>query len=136
MKRVLLAFALLVLAVAGLFIGPATADEKKPGKKKEASLWMTRKLEFAQKILRGLTEADFELIEKEAGRMQVVGYLEEWDRGDTPEYKRQLRYFTDANKELIRQAKNKNINGATLAYTQLTLSCVQCHNLIRDLKKK
>jgi hypothetical protein len=136
MKSILSALAWLVVAVAGLSIGPATAAEKKPDKKKEASLWMTRKLEFAQKILRGLTEADFELIQKEAGRMQVVNYLEEWDRGDAPEYKRQLSYFEDANKELIRQAKNKNINAATLAYTQLTLSCVQCHNLIRDLKKK
>jgi hypothetical protein len=136
MKRVLLTLAWCVVAVAGLSIGPATADEKKVDKKKAASVWMTRKLEVAQTILRGLTEADFELIQKEAGKMQLVNYLEEWDRGDAPEYKRQLRYFEDANKQLTRQAKNKNINGATLAYTQLTLSCVQCHNLIRDLKKK
>jgi hypothetical protein len=68
--------------------------------------------------------------------MQVVSYLEEWDRGEMPEYRRQLGYFEGANKELIRQAKKKNINGATLAYTQLTLTCVQCHNVIRDAKKK
>ncbi len=70
-----------------------------------------------------------------AGKMQVINYLEEWDRGRNPEYKRQLRYFSDANAELIRQAGKKNLGGATLAYTQLTLSCVHCHNVVRDVKK-
>ena len=37
--------------------------------------------------------------------------------------------------ELIRQAGKKNLGGATLAYTQLTLSCVHCHNVVRDAKK-
>ena len=38
-------------------------------------------------------------------------------------------------KELIRQAERKNVSGATLAYTQLVSSCVQCHTVVRDAKK-
>jgi hypothetical protein len=131
-----------VLAAFGMLqVGTGWADDKPPGakkadKKEPASVWMKKKLEYSRKILDGLTKADMALIENSAEAMQVVGYLEEWDRANLPEYKRQLGYFKDANKELIRQARLKNINGATLAYTQLTLSCVHCHNIIRDAKKK
>jgi hypothetical protein len=141
MKDALCGLACLLVAFGALSVGPAGAadkklDEKKVDKQKEASLWMVKKLEHSQKILAGLTKADFETIKKNAQAMQVVGYLEEWDRAGLPEYMRQVRYFNDANKELIRQAGNKNIGGATLAYTQLTLSCVHCHNVVRDAKKK
>jgi hypothetical protein len=141
MKSTLVHLAWLLVALAVLAVCPAGAGEKQPGKKKadrrdEASVWMKKKLDHSKGVLSGLTRADFEMIRKNAEAMKVIGYLEEWDRADLPEYKRQLRYFSDANKELIRQANNKNINGATLAYTQMTLSCVHCHNVIRDVKKK
>jgi len=111
------------------------AKKQAADKREKASLWMTKKLEYSQKILAGLTKGDFDLIKKNAQQMQVVGYLESWDRADMPDYRRQIRYYEDANKELIRQAEKGNLSGATLAYTQLTLSCVQCHSVIRDKKK-
>lgn len=107
-----------------------------PEQRREASIWMTRKLEYSKSILDGLTRGDFDLVRKNAEAMQVVGYLEMWDRADLPEYRRQIRYFDTATKELIRQAGAKNINGATLAYTQLTLSCVQCHTVVRDTRPR
>jgi len=136
MKDILLTLVCLV-ALTGLSVCPAA--DKKPGKKPdkvEASIWMQKKLEYSQKILAGLTKGDFSMIKKNADSMQVIGYLEAWDRADLPEYKRQLEYFYDANKELIRQAGKKNISGATLAYTQVTNSCVHCHIVIRDAKTK
>lgn len=112
------------------------ADDRPAKGKDEGSVWMTKKLEFSKNVLAGLTRGDFELVRKNAEAMRVVGYLEMWDRANLPEYRRQIRYFEDANKELLRHAASKNINGATLAYTQLTLSCVHCHNIIRDTRKK
>jgi len=141
MKNVLLALAWLLLALATLSVGPAGAQDRKPGKgrkgaDREASLWMTRKLDHSQKILAGLTKGDFAMVKKSAEAMRIVAYLAKADAADLPEYRRQVRYFDDANKELIRQADNKNVNGATLAYTQLTLSCVQCHTVVRDAKSR
>ena len=144
MKDKLFGLASLLVALAVLSVSTVGADEKKPDEKKprekagkkEASVWMQKKLEYSQKILAGLTEADFDKIQSSAGKMQVLNFLEEWDRGRNPEYRRQLKYFSDANAELIRQAGKKNLGGATLAYTQLTLSCVHCHNIVRDVKKK
>ena len=139
MKDKLFGLASLLVALAVLSASTVGADEKKPDEKKtgkkEASIWMQKKLEHSQKILAGLTEADFDKIQSSAGMLQVLNFLEEWDRGRNPEYRRQLKYFGDANAELIRQAGKKNLGGATLAYTQLTLSCVHCHNVVRDVKK-
>jgi hypothetical protein len=142
MKTTLLGLTYLLAAVALLSFCPASAEDKKPGKGKKAderdkaNIWMKRKLDHSQKILAGLTQGDFAMIEKSAEALRVVSYLSQYDFADRPEYRRQVKYFDDANKELIRQAKNKNVNGATLAYTQLTLSCVHCHNIVRDAKKK
>jgi hypothetical protein len=141
MKNTLLGLGCMLAALVGISVCLARAPDKAPPprkqeKKEEASIWMKRKLEYSRKILEGLTRGDFDLVKTSAAALEVVSYLEESDRADLPGYRRQLRYFTDANKELIRQCRNRNSSGATLAYTQMTLSCVHCHDLIRDAKKK
>jgi len=112
-----------------------SGQENKASEKDKASIWMKKKLELSQNILAGLTESDFEKVRLNAEGMKFLGYLEKWDRGDMPDYKRQLSYFEIANRELIRQAREKNLDGATLAYNQLTVSCVQCHKIVRGAKK-
>ena len=141
MKKTMFCLTYLFVALVALSLRPAAAQEKNLGKEKKgepdkANIWMKSKLDHSQKILAGLTKGDFSMVEKSAEALKVVSYLAQWDAADRAEYHRQVRYFDDANKELIRQARNKNINGATLAYTQLTLSCVRCHTIIRDTKKK
>jgi hypothetical protein len=100
--------------------------------KDKASLWMKHKLVASQKILEGMTRGDYELIRKSAQGMQVMGYLEGWVRADMPGYKAQLQAFEYANGAIVRAAQDKNLDGVTIAYTQLTISCVQCHKLVRD----
>ena len=131
MKRTLL---LLAAITAGILLTcgrPAPADEKPTD-------WMKQKLEMSQNILAGLTKGDFESIEANALKMNVVNYLEKQVAADQPQYKeymRQLTAFETANRDLLRQSAKKNIEGSTLAYVQLTLSCVQCHKIVRDAKK-
>lgn len=107
-----------------------------PAERAESNYWMTKKMEYSQNILRGLAKADFAAIEKSARSMNELTEIEKWLRGNTSEYKRHLASFQAANKELIETAKDKNIDGATLAYMQLTMSCVQCHKLVRDSDKE
>jgi hypothetical protein len=144
MSRNLACLACLLGLLATLAALPARADEKKGTTERKvderdkvsASTWMTKKLEYSQQILAGLTRGDFALVRKNADGMVVVGILEKYDRSNNREYRRQIRYFDDAVKELIHHAEKKNLNGATLAYTQLTLSCVHCHTLLRDRNDK
>jgi hypothetical protein len=97
---------------------------------------MHAKQQATHNILTGLTEGNFDKIRKNAEAMSLLDYLEGYARADVPGYKRQLSTFDSANRELIRQAREKNIEGATLAYTQLTISCIRCHQIVRDVKAK
>ena len=91
---------------------------------------MQKKLEYSGKILAGLAREDFEEIGKNARSMNALTQMEKWVRG-TAEYRTQLRIFQNANEQLIRMADEEKLDGAALAYVQLTLSCVNCHKAVR-----
>jgi len=134
MKRLLLT--LIVLACMAWPNGTTSLGGDKDTKKKEASAWMKTKIHLSRDLLLGLTEGDFDKISQNAKGLNFVNFLEGWVRADRPDYRQQIQLFAAANQELIRQAEAKNLYGATLAYNQLTVSCVQCHRIVRDAKKK
>jgi hypothetical protein len=103
--------------------------------KKKASVWMKAKLELSRNILAGLTEADYNKVTENAKALNFSSYLEALFRADRPHYNQQVTIFIAANQELIRQAKEKNLYGATLAYNQMTVSCIQCHQIVRGAPK-
>jgi hypothetical protein len=113
---------------------PCQTPQTKPDEQEKAKSLMKQKLVFSQNVLAGLTEGDFDKVSNNAKAMNVLSYLEKWKQADMEEYKRQLTYFDMANKELIRHAKQKNIDGATLWYNLLTTSCVQCHTIVRTAR--
>ena len=100
------------------------------------SYWMKKKLEYSKEILSGLSQEDFDLITRNAKSMNALGQLEKWFRANTPEYRAQLKSFRSANDQLIKQSAEKNLDGAALAYMQVTLSCVNCHRVIRNQPDK
>lgn len=130
--------AILLLAGAMLLVSgaPSAGTDKGDDTKKHASVWMKAKLEYSRNIQEGLTKGDFDMILKNANSLNYAAYLEALFRAKWPvEYRDQVVQFVAANKELIREAKAKHLLGATLAYTQLTVSCVKCHELIRNVGK-
>lgn len=126
------------LLSASIAVFALRADEKneKPDEKKPASFWMKKKLEYSEKVLEGLAEADFELIEANAKKMTALGTIEVFVRGRDEEYGHEYRVFERSARELIRAAQDQNIDRASLAYVGLTLSCVNCHKHLRDLETK
>lgn len=117
--------AAIVFSVAA---GPAHGAEEE----EKMSFWMKKKLEYTQGILVGLTSEDYAAISKNARSMNALGYFEKWVRAGSNEYRSQLKIFQNANEQLIRMADEENLDGAALAYVQLTLSCVNCHKVVRD----
>jgi hypothetical protein len=120
-----------VLAVAALtLLGPACVWGAQKEDEEAGSFWMQKKLEYSEKILAGLAREDFDQIGKNARSMKALTQMEKWVRG-TSEYRTQLRIFQNANEQLIGMADDKKLDGAALAYVQLTLSCVNCHKAVR-----
>ena len=138
----------LILAGAFLPLSIAAAEDKKPAAKKPVakevqtpeekiddknpSIWMKKKLDYSQEILAGLTSEDFNKIADNARAMRALGKFEAFFRSRNAAYTRQLQVFEDTNDEIIRQADKDNVEGVTLAFTQLTINCVNCHKVLRQ----
>jgi hypothetical protein len=135
MKHTLIVVAALAVSLSTLCSPGAGGQEKKADDKDKASLWMKSKLELSKNILSGLTKGDFETVTQNAASMNILTYLEMWSHADRRGYKQQVAAFEMANKELVKQSVAKNIDGTVLAYNQLTISCVQCHKIVRDAGK-
>lgn len=95
------------------------------------SVWMKKKLEYSQAILRGLALGDFELIGTNAAQMRLLNKVEGFVRRRNPQYRQQVRVFEDVCDELVEQANEENLAGVTLAFHQLTVNCVRCHQALR-----
>jgi hypothetical protein len=119
------------LVALSLLPGVAMAQEPEPSLE-NVSYWMSRKLALSQDVLAGLALKDYDKIVKAAGTMDRLNSIEKFVRGQNAEYRAQLDLFRYANKALIRNADQENLDGATLAYNQLVLSCVNCHKVVRD----
>jgi hypothetical protein len=107
-----------------------------PSKDSAPSVWMKKKLDYSQGILSGLATADFDKIAKNAQAMEGLSKIEGFVRARTPGYRKQLDIFMEANAEIIRQAERDNVDGAALAFTQMTISCVNCHKRLREQTDK
>jgi hypothetical protein len=118
------------ITILGLLAGCLWTMAAEP--EESPSLWMKKKLAYNEKMLVGLVSEDFDQMAASARSMNAMNQMEKWVRGTSPEYRTQLKIFQNANEQMIRMADNKNLDGAALAYVQLTLSCVNCHKVVRD----
>jgi cytochrome c556 len=130
--------ALTAICVAAVFLAIgviANGDEgQQADQNQPESFWMKKKLEYSQNILAGIATADFEKIVANAQSMRNLSKIEGFVRAQTPGYRAQLHIFEESADEIIRQAKKDNVDGAALAFTQLTISCVNCHKHLREAK--
>jgi len=134
MKALLITLVLIGLPLFVLAFDEQDPKPKRSRQKLSVSL-MQSKLEHSKNILEGLTKEDFDAIGKGAKSMRDLTALEGWFLADTPRYKAQLNAFWFANDALAQAATDKNLDAAALAYTQLTISCVNCHKYVRAAGK-
>ena len=116
---------------------PQAGDAKKdpPPLPNEAQV-MQVKLKRSQALLEALAKEDFKAIEESAASLVRISKATEFLRAyKTEEYEFQARVFQRSAEALAEKAKAKNIDGATLAYLDLTMSCVACHNHFRGRKR-
>lgn len=137
LQRFALAAAVVSCLTAGVALAdkpqtkPAKADDQPASQQEERSFWMQKKLEHTQEILNGLVTEDFALIRKNAIALKGLNRLEYFVRREPEAYRTQLKLFQFSVEELERLATEKNLDGASLAFTQMTLSCVKCHQQLR-----
>jgi hypothetical protein len=99
--------------------------------------FMRAKLEFSSKVLEGLTLEDYAMIEKGAKALKKLSQAAEWEVATIPSVPDYIVFTSEFQRladEVAKKAGEKNIDGATLAYVKLTMSCVNCHKYIRGPK--
>ena len=115
---------------------PEERGDKAETPQEKASLWMKHKVVASQKDPRrddpGRLRADREQCPGHAGHGLPGGL----GPGRHAGIQGAVRAFEHANGAIVRNAHDENLDGVTLAYTQLAISCVQCHKLVRDNVKQ
>ena len=124
MKTILL----LLTLVFGVSLTVTLAQPKRNRAPKEC---MRDKLELSQQILEGLALEDFDLIFARAVKLSAMSKEADWRVFENPDYDQQSVLFRRQVNALTRAAKEKNLDAATLAYVRITMSCVDCHKLVR-----
>lgn len=124
-----------VVAALIVSLGFGQADEKpqpKPAEPPKKLSVMQRKLGHSQKVLEALALNDFERIKAEAASLQLCAKEASWQVLKTQKYEIYSNDFVRNLDNLQAAAKKKNIDSAALAYVEITLTCVKCHQYVRE----
>ena len=93
----------------------------------QAKPFMHLKLEQTQKAVEAIALEDFEAISKGTRRIMLLTEDENWQVLQTVEYRRHSDDFRRTARLMSEAADKKNLDGAVLAYVQMTMQCVHCH---------
>ena len=135
--RIALGASALVLAMAGALAaqGPALPQNPRDDPeqvRKVLNQAMAKKLKHAQELVAALALEDFVRLADNARTLRQIGQDTLWKVSPNLTYVKYSAEFASAAEELERRAKERDLNGATLSYVRLTISCVECHKFIRD----
>jgi hypothetical protein len=118
---------------ATLPVTPSRADEKtKPKADDKKPTVMQRKLAHSQKVLEGLAKNDFGKIGTSAEGLIECVKDETWKINQTDKYLVYTNDFLRRAEGLKKAAKDKNLDAAALAYVDMTLTCIKCHQYLRE----
>jgi hypothetical protein len=96
-----------------------------------AKEFMREKLELSQRVLEGVATEDYDLIIAKGTRLSAMSQEADWRVFENPDYEQQSAIFRQHVNSLVKAAKDKNLDSATLAYVRVTMSCVDCHKVVR-----
>ena len=121
----------LVVVVAALSMLPWRAEAQESDK---VAIFMRAKLEQSQKVLEGLALEDFDKIAKHSQEMSLLSQASTWQVLQTTEYHDRSVEFRRSVDALTEAARKKNLEGAALAYVDVTMKCVSCHKYVRKVR--
>lgn len=101
----------------------------------EPMVLMQAKLSSSKKVLEGLLRRDYDSIAKAAREMKRISKATEWPRQRDEVYEHFSVEFQRQCNQLEAQADELNHEGAKFTYLQLTTTCIQCHDYIRDSRR-
>jgi hypothetical protein len=96
---------------------------------------MQKKLTASQKVLEAIALADFDRIARHGNELLDISRAAELQSVDTPRYRVYSGELQRQAEALVANARVKNLDGAALAYVDMTLTCVKCHKHVREVRQ-
>jgi cytochrome c556 len=134
-------WSILFMLVCLQFVAVAGAQERAKPKKplmdeneETISKFMRAKLQHSQKLIESLAMEDYEAMAKSSQEMSLLTLAESWQVLQTADYLHESTAFRRSADAMTAAAKKKNLDGAALAYVEMTMQCVKCHKLVRHTK--
>jgi hypothetical protein len=121
----------LLLATAAMIAVGLVAGLAQSKRNRAAREFMRDKLELSQRVLEGLATEDYGLIISKGTRLSAMSKEADWRVFENPDYDQQSLLFRRQVDSMVKAAKERNLDAATLAYVRMTMSCVDCHKLVR-----
>jgi hypothetical protein len=132
-----LALATLVLIARSAVEARPAADPAPAAPQDKRAELMRLKLDYAKNVLEGLTLEKMDLVADNARELKLLSAAAEWEPATVPGplylvYTREFQRIADS---MAASARDRNLDGATLAYVQLTTNCVECHKYVRSTRR-
>ncbi len=118
----------IVIGVLALGLTLSLAQSKRSRAAKE---FMRDKLELSQKVLEGVATEDWDLVITKGTKLSAMTEEADWRVFENPNYDQQSKTFRQHIDSLVKAARKKDLDAATLAYVRMTMSCVDCHKAVR-----
>ncbi len=121
----------LLLAIGGFAIAqqPGFNSVESP----DLGIAMRAKLGSSQRIVEGLTSANFELIRKGAEDLRNICDSRVWRPREDQVYTHYRGDLLRSATKLMEQAEQQNLDGAAYTYMHTLTTCINCHQYSRDV---
>ena len=121
----------ILLPAVGIAAWAVVAALAQPNVPRSTKEFMREKLGHSQKVLEALAMEDFYTMEQRSKKLSAMTQEATWQAFQNPDYSQHSATFRRHANSLTRAAQDKDLDAATLAYVRLTMSCVDCHKLVR-----
>jgi cytochrome c556 len=118
----------IIVCLLALGLAAGIAQSKRSRAAKE---FMRDKLELTQKVLEGVATEDWDMVVAKGTKLSAMTQEADWRVFENPNYEQQSQMFRQHVDSLVKAAKKKDLDAATLAYVRMTISCVDCHKAVR-----
>lgn len=122
------------LTVVGVYAILCVAPDGHAGGRDALRVFMRAKLDHSQKVLEGLTIDDMALVAKHSQELALLSHAANWQVMQTEDYLNHSLEFRRSANAVTKAAREKNLDGATLAYVSMTMNCVKCHTYVRGIR--
>lgn len=110
----------------------STSSAKQQEEKTELSKFMRQKLSTSNGILEGLVTDDLKKVDEGAEKLLEMSDAERWRASNDMMYMHHSREFRRRVETMQDKAKKKSTDGVALAWIDVTMSCIRCHEWVRD----